>query len=92
MSEELLKRIADIELRVARLECGPVRQLKPLEESDREIEERWRNMGRPRPNGIACPKCGVELMDSDPGLVMTSAPPQLNVHCPGCGFKGTRYV
>ena len=43
------------------------------------------------PNGIECPECGVELVDSDPGMLMSN-PPQKTVACQGCGFTGTRFV
>ena len=48
------------------------------------------NMPGPRPNGIACPMCMHELMDSDPSMMLTSSPPQKNVHCPACGYAGYR--
>jgi len=41
-------------------------------------------------NGIACPDCGSELMDSNPSMCLTSHPPQWAIHCPGCGYAGTR--
>jgi DNA-directed RNA polymerase subunit RPC12/RpoP len=44
----------------------------------------------PRPNGIACPKCGKELMDTNPNMTLTSYPAQKNVHCPKCGYTGYR--
>lgn len=42
-------------------------------------------------NGIACPKCGEELMDSDKSVLLTF-PPRKRVNCPNsdCGFLGTR--
>jgi len=43
----------------------------------------------PKHNGIACPKCGAELYDSDPMATLTSNPPQKNVHCE-CGYVGYR--
>lgn len=43
----------------------------------------------PKPNGIACPKCGSEMCDSDP-FTLASNPPQRNVHCPECNFRGYR--
>jgi hypothetical protein len=45
---------------------------------------------RPLLNGIACPKCGHELLDSNPGVLLLSKPPQLNIHCSSCPYKGTR--
>lgn len=44
----------------------------------------------PRPNGIACPKCGTELIDSDPTMTLASNPPQTNIKCPSCDYVGYR--
>jgi transcription elongation factor Elf1 len=44
----------------------------------------------PHPNGLNCPQCKAELWDSSPTLRLSSNPPQLNVHCPKCGYKGYR--
>ena len=41
-------------------------------------------------NGIECPECGEELLDSRPNLVLTSSPPKLGIHCEKCNYKGTR--
>lgn len=69
-------------------------ELVSLEEHDRrrlaEIEAELDEMRHGRLNGIACPRCGAELRDSAPPLVMMSLPPQVQVHCPGCGWIGTR--
>ena len=46
----------------------------------------------PQPNGIKCPKCGEELMDTYPNMILTSDPPQKNVHCPKCDHKGYRFI
>jgi hypothetical protein len=40
-------------------------------------------------NGVACPKCGEEMYDTNPNLVLTSNPPKKSVHCK-CGFSGYR--
>jgi len=42
-------------------------------------------------NGLACPECGEELYDVNPDMVLTSMPPQLNVACTNCVWKGFRY-
>lgn len=47
---------------------------------------------KPGPNGIACPKCGAELWDSNPSCMLTSSPPQFDVHCPVCNHRDTRLV
>jgi C4-type Zn-finger protein len=44
----------------------------------------------PRLNGIACPKCGEELYDSNPMITLTSIPAQKNVHCSKCEHVGYR--
>lgn len=67
--------------------------MKTLEEHNKE---RWKQHERaeqamqPHANGIACPKCGKELWDTDPCLTLVSKPPQKNVHCPSCGHRGYR--
>lgn len=48
------------------------------------------NSSEPCPNGIACPKCGAELLDSDPVATLTSIPPKKNVNCPECDYRGYR--
>ena len=45
---------------------------------------------RGKPNGIACPMCKGELVDTNPGVILTSNPPQKNVHCPVCAWSGHR--
>ncbi len=66
--------------------------LKTLEEHNIERERLYRFIYEyPQPNGIACPKCGKELMDSD-ALSLTSMPPKRNIHCSSsnCDFTGYR--
>jgi len=58
--------------------------------SDRYKMHEGLNDNSPRPNGIACPDCGKELMDSTPMLVFTSMPPQLAIHCPECDYHSFR--
>lgn len=43
-------------------------------------------------NGIACPKCGEELLDTQPSETLTSIPPQKNVGCSSkkCDYLGYR--
>lgn len=47
---------------------------------------------KPTPNGIACPKCGEELLDTKPNETLTSMPPQKNVGCSSkkCDYTGYR--
>lgn len=89
--------IVDKELERIRADKEGIRGfgMKTLEQHN---DERWnihREMtlqNKPHPNGIECPKCGKELMDSNPMCVLTSNPPQCNVHCPSCGYTGFRLV
>jgi hypothetical protein len=64
------------------------KNLTPLDEFNRS--RRPTRSDVPAPNGIACPDCGGELWDSSPGLILTSSPPQKNVHCPACHYRGFR--
>ena len=42
------------------------------------------------PNGVACPSCGADLLDKNPGSVLYSDPPQTRTHCVDCGYHGYR--
>lgn len=63
--------------------------LKSLEEHNAEWHAIHSRYNEPRPNGIACPKCGEELMDSRPNMSYCSFPPQKAVSCK-CGYTGMR--
>jgi len=69
------------------------KQLKSLNDHD---AERWnahqelQRLSRRHPNGIACPKCGAELNDSNPSRTLLSNPPQKDVDCGACGYRGCR--
>lgn len=47
---------------------------------------------RNQPNGIACPKCGKELVDCDRGEILTSYPPQYAIRCLACPWRGYRTI
>lgn len=64
--------------------------LKSLEEFNQERRASYTGFNNPRPNGIACPKCGAEMNDSKSSVTLTSNPPQVYVACPKCGHSGTR--
>jgi len=68
------------------------RVLRSLNEADNEARKRYTWDWGPRRNGIACPKCGAELMDTSPGQVLTSLPPCTAIHCPECKYTGSRIV
>ncbi len=68
--------------------------MKTLSQHNAEQLKRYEEIyqfQQPHSNGIECPKCGRELWDSDPTSTLTSNPPQMNVHCPACGWRGYRY-
>jgi hypothetical protein len=44
----------------------------------------------PQPNGIACPKCGKEMLDMD-CMVLCSNPPKKNIGCE-CGYRDYRFA
>lgn len=46
----------------------------------------------PVKNGIACPKCGQELYDTNPMMTLTSNPPKKNIACKAdnCDYSGYR--
>lgn len=56
---------------------------------DRRLFYAQHQLAAPRANGIACPKCGNELYDTNPYTTLTSSPPQKEVHC-SCGYTGYR--
>lgn len=64
--------------------------LKSLEDFNREQIEVYRRLREPHPNGIACPECRAELWDSNPSVLLTTHPPRVHIHCPACGFSGSR--
>lgn len=67
-------------------------KLKKLEEHNSEARKFHLQMNGndPTPNGIECPNCQHELLDSNPMMTLTSFPPQKNIHCSNCGYKGYR--
>ncbi len=52
--------------------------------------QRARLASEPHPNGIECPECKAELWDTDPLSTFTTDPPQKNVHCAKCSYRGYR--
>lgn len=69
--------------------------LRSLDDANRAHTEVYRDSRRQyMPNGIACPKCGHELVDDRAGGRLASMPPQYWVVClperGGCGHRTTR--
>ena len=65
-------------------------KLKTLGEFNEDKRREYEVARKPRPNGIACPECGAELWDSNPMVMLTSYPPQMNVCCSACDYRGYR--
>lgn len=65
--------------------------MKTLDEFNADKMREYELWKAPHPakNGIVCPKCGNELFDSDPYIILGSDPPQKEVYC-DCGFRGYR--
>ena len=65
--------------------------MKTLKQHNSDARKFYRRMGEDSPckNGIACPKCGKELFDTRPTMMLASDPPQKAVHCE-CGYSGYR--
>ena len=68
------------------------KKLKNLDEYNAQQNNlHWQlNSNAPQLNGIACPKCGEELYDSNPMITLTSMPPKKSVHCSKCDYVGYR--
>ena len=68
-------------------------KLKDLNEANEEVFKvrEMLNSNEPRLNGIACPNCGAEMLDSNPMETLTSNPPQKRIHCSNCHYVGYRY-
>ena len=68
------------------------KQLMSLDDFNKSTAlDQWRLQHQgPRPNGIACPKCGTELVDPSPSVTLLCNPPALDVSCPNCDFRGYR--
>jgi len=64
--------------------------MKSLEKHNKEHRNSYSIINKPCPNGIECPKCKKELLDTEPINILTSNPPQNHVHCPACGYSGYR--
>lgn len=61
--------------------------MRPLQSLDDHNRQRQIELPKyPRPNGIACPKCGKEMHDRN-GNILTSYPPRKAVICLECGHN-----
>ena len=68
------------------------KKLKSLDDHNIEHYRFWyqADSDSPIPNGIECPKCKSELLDSEPMLTLTTHPPQKRIHCTKCDYVGYR--
>ena len=65
--------------------------MQTLEEYNNKRRDQHLEIGGKLPkNGISCPKCGVELFDTNPWEILASYPPQKNIHCKECEYVGYR--
>jgi hypothetical protein len=71
------------------------KKLKTLEENNAfAFSGTGVDFNAPKLNGIACPKCGSELFDSQPNVILTSFPAQKNTKCSNekCDYNGYRFI
>ena len=57
-----------------------------------EEEKKWAEIysnSKKYGTGIGCPRCGEELIQTNPNLLLCSDPPRKSVHCNLCDFKGS---
>lgn len=66
------------------------KRLQSLEDFNKGRMTERLQMTAPRKNGIACPKCGAEMIDTNPDLSLLSNPPQKKIHCSDCGHRACR--
>lgn len=64
--------------------------MKTLEQFNEEKLKEYEGFGKPCKNGIKCPNCGAELWDCHPLTTLTSDPPQKQICCKSCDYKGFR--
>ena len=74
------------------------KKLKTLREHEEDEYKKYvqsiKDGGIARLNGIACPKCGEELYDSNPHSVLLSYPPKTSIIClnHNCNYEGYRIL
>ena len=75
---------------LAKREEGMRERLKTLAEFNQEKMEEYSTHKDTWRNGIKCPECERELWDIEPHKTLATIPPQKNVYCPSCGYRGYR--
>ena len=64
-------------------------KLISLEDFNKSREQNFSIFSYPKPNGIECPKCKAEMMDST-GEMLCTHPPQRAIHCKNCDLIAFR--
>lgn len=65
-----------------------MKDLKSLEEYNKEkLKSAQINVN----TGIACPKCGKEMVLTTPGMILLTHPAKESIHCE-CGHKDYKYA
>jgi hypothetical protein len=49
----------------------------------------WLAAGEVELYELACDHCKTQLVNHEPGVVLTSSPPRKRAACPGCGWVGS---
>lgn len=63
--------------------------LKKIDDHNKERYDSWCRILDRIGTGVECPSCGEELIETHPGVILTSNPPQKLVHCPKCEYKNS---
>ena len=69
---------------------GRKKLLMPLDEFNKEVQTHYQDRKCTSRNGIECPSCINELIDCG-DMVLLTCPPQKEIECIECGWKGYRY-
>jgi len=67
-----------------------MKTLKSIEEYNAERYAALKQANKLPGNGIACARCGHEMVDSNEQYWRTSMPPKVKISCPVCGDWGYR--
>lgn len=63
--------------------------MKTLVQHNRDMRELREMMQRSaNASGVACDRCGTEMVFRNPGMLNMSNPPSRWVDCPKCGLDG----
>lgn len=73
---------------------GATVSLQSLEDFNHAQYARWERQQAVSPNGIACPECGKECVESASHLSLvenSNGPAKWKMRCSACAWTGTRY-